>query len=1088
MQWLIQRGKQGCIGETGAFSQDGRWNTCLDLGLAYLQANNTAVYYFASGLTGLGLSIDKETQGLPVQGRQVAVLTKYTGAAQPTTYALSGPANHQGTVGQPSTFTIEYDGLITSAQTYTPTDFGKGGSFNPSALTLFPGFNGTATITYTPAVADTLLIGATNAQGFTDPSAWVLGTETDLFRVNGLTPQNVFSFHKRVTTYNGPCRRLRRSRDNATQDFGFVGTKIGSYLDTASIAAWAGSDTLHSVIRYDQSLNGWHDGAVDTDNNVGGPTQADEPLFLVDAGDGLPAEHYLNSRSQFMSPINGNAAQTILSVHKWVSGSNVLSWSFLSSDSWGSPTWTVNINGGASQSVSTGVVANQWHAYADRFRGATANTGFKAWVDGQASGAGTTTSIALVQEYNRNTVQVGWYRFGTAGNPQSAEFYARDLIVLKDASDAAVAAITAAQMTDYGIAAPYVYNPSYPPDTTSAPAFPIVGANLSGMEDSSGIHPPAQYPYGKSYAAYYYSKGFNCARLPFKRARIQTIPGGALGGVTIGGVDGLAALDMAVADVTQSGLTAIIDMHDYADELANGTLTQAQFADVWGKLGARYRSNPKVVADLQNEPHSVSSAVMGQYAQAAITSLRNAGFNNWIMVEGGGSYAAANAYVASGAASAFEALTDPLNKLIAQVHCYLDANGQGSSPTPSGTGVGVLSLIGCTERARSAGTKLFLGEFGISTDASMIAEVAAQLDYISNNRDVWVGWTAWTTAPYQLLPSAVAAAPYQYPPPAANGLVVDQPQMSTLTAHGVASAYNTAPSGVLVNWTPGMDGGFVPTSTPVGTQIATLSAIDANIGGNTWTFTKVADPDGVATLTGNALVLAAALVNGSSHPFTLRATDDKGAHGDTTVSVLCNNITTLNPGALGANLSLSNGNLTVTHDNTNGTRAVRATKSRSAGKVHFEVTFTPPSGNYDVAVGLSRAEDPVNGPAFGGFNNQGAFDIIIYAAGPVVAQNAGILAGDAFMSGQRVAVEVDFTAKLLWFAVGSGNWNKSASANPGTGTGGISFAQIAAAGQSYPVPVPLFPTIFIYGANEAADAYFDPATFTRAVSSGFNAL
>jgi PKD repeat protein len=65
------------------------------------------------------------------------------------------------------------------------------------------------------------------------------------------TPKGVYSFRQYLSgvTY---CVNLRRSADNATQDFGFTNQ---GYLDTASISAWAGASNVYVVKWYDQSGN-----------------------------------------------------------------------------------------------------------------------------------------------------------------------------------------------------------------------------------------------------------------------------------------------------------------------------------------------------------------------------------------------------------------------------------------------------------------------------------------------------------------------------------------------------------------------------------------------------------------------------------------------------------------------------------------------------------------------------------------------------------------------------------------------------------------------------------------------------------------
>ena len=55
-----------------------------------------------------------------------------------------------------------------------------------------------------------------------------------------------------LSSYTGACVQLQRSSDADTQDFYFV----NGFLDTASVSAWAGADTIYIMKIYDQSGNG----------------------------------------------------------------------------------------------------------------------------------------------------------------------------------------------------------------------------------------------------------------------------------------------------------------------------------------------------------------------------------------------------------------------------------------------------------------------------------------------------------------------------------------------------------------------------------------------------------------------------------------------------------------------------------------------------------------------------------------------------------------------------------------------------------------------------------------------------------------
>lgn len=67
----------------------------------------------------------------------------------------------------------------------------------------------------------------------------------------------VLSLKKLKNSYSGPCLKLRRSSDNAEQDFWFDSNNI---LDTTSISTWLSTDTAYIVKWYDQS--GWNNNAV----------------------------------------------------------------------------------------------------------------------------------------------------------------------------------------------------------------------------------------------------------------------------------------------------------------------------------------------------------------------------------------------------------------------------------------------------------------------------------------------------------------------------------------------------------------------------------------------------------------------------------------------------------------------------------------------------------------------------------------------------------------------------------------------------------------------------------------------------------
>lgn len=211
---------------------------------------------------------------------------------------------------------------------------------------------------------------------------------------------------------------------------------------------------------------------------------------------------------------------------------------------------------------------------------------------------------------------------------------------------------------------------------------------------------------------------------------------------------------------------------------SDGGPTYEDFAALWSRIASDkdFKSNPKIVFDLMNEPASIDAITMGRAAQSAIYAIRDAGANNWIMVEGGGSYASCGKLVKSGWGDIALTLSDPMNKLIFQCHDYLDYNHSGTHDTAV-KGSGAKQLVEATKWARENRKKLFLGEFGIANTPSGMSENEAMLSYMNDNSDVWVGWTAWGAGP---------AWPENYffkldpLPPTRGESYFDRPQMKLL--------------------------------------------------------------------------------------------------------------------------------------------------------------------------------------------------------------------------------------------------------------------------------------------------------------------
>jgi endoglucanase len=153
----------------------------------------------------------------------------------------------------------------------------------------------------------------------------------------------------------------------------------------------------------------------------------------------------------------------------------------------------------------------------------------------------------------------------------------------------------------------------------------------------------------------------------------------------------------------------------------------AAFADFWAKLVAVFAVNPLVQYGLVNEPHDMSTTAWWAIAQACITSIRAAGATTTIYVPGNGYTAAAswtadwydtaiprrsNAYGWLNANGEGSPLSDPLNRSVAEVHLYLDADGSGSTTEIATPTVAHDRVAVVLTEAAAHGYRVFVAEIG----------------------------------------------------------------------------------------------------------------------------------------------------------------------------------------------------------------------------------------------------------------------------------------------------------------------------------------------------------------------------------------
>ncbi len=331
------------------------------------------------------------------------------------------------------------------------------------------------------------------------------------------------------------------------------------------------------------------------------------------------------------------------------------------------------------------------------------------------------------------------------------------------------------------------------PSASSPQGMQLVGVNLASAEFAPQNDPGS---YGKDYTYsthqeidYYAAKGMTVFRLPFLMDRMQDAANGSLNQAQLGYMDGV------VSYATSKGIKVILDPHDYGYE--HGTLiadpsSVAAFANFWGKLAAHYAANANVIFGLENEPHVQTADQWLPAVNAAIAAIRNAGATQEVLVPGVAWESAAQ-FTSNGSSTTLAlGVKDPAQNYAFEVHQYLDSDGSGTSTSIANgdANIGAERLQAVTQWAKQTGSKLFLGETGVGTDANSTAALANMLASMQQNAGVWQGVTYWAGGPwwgntsYSIEPTGLGTSN-----------VADRPQMAVLSKYVPASLPSTVTVG-----------------------------------------------------------------------------------------------------------------------------------------------------------------------------------------------------------------------------------------------------------------------------------------------------
>ncbi|KAJ5176189.1 uncharacterized protein N7482_002066 [Penicillium canariense] len=275
--------------------------------------------------------------------------------------------------------------------------------------------------------------------------------------------------------------------------------------------------------------------------------------------------------------------------------------------------------------------------------------------------------------------------------------------------------------------------------------FTWVGVSESGAEFGEGSIPGTL---GTSYIWPETSKiqvlrdaGMNIFRVPFLMERLVPTSMTSTPDSTY-----LADLKSTVKFITDSGAYAVLDPHNYGRYSGSIITSTDNFKAWWKTVATEFASNEKVIFDTNNEYHDMDQTLVLNLNQAAIDGIRAAGATTQYIFVEGNAYTGAWSWTSNN--DNMKDLTDPQDKIVYEMHQYLDSDSSGTSETCVSSTIGKERLESATTWLKNNDKKGFIGEFAGGVNSDCEAAVEGMLSYMSDNSDVWMGAEWWAAGPW----------------------------------------------------------------------------------------------------------------------------------------------------------------------------------------------------------------------------------------------------------------------------------------------------------------------------------------------------
>lgn len=239
-------------------------------------------------------------------------------------------------------------------------------------------------------------------------------------------------------------------------------------------------------------------------------------------------------------------------------------------------------------------------------------------------------------------------------------------------------------------------------------------------------------------------KGMNIFRIPILIERIA--PGTMTSALNMTYLSGLSTV---VSFITGNGGHAVIDSQNFGRYAGNIITSTFDFKTYWTNLAAEFKSDDNVIFDCNNEFHDEPSIdTVVSLNQACIDGVRAAGATTQYIFVEGTSYTGAWTWTTSGNSASMGNLTDPSDKIVCEMHQYLDSDGSGTSATCVSSTIGAERVANATTWLKDNNKKGILGEFAGGANSVCESAVTGMLDALVDANDVWFGAMWWGGGPW----------------------------------------------------------------------------------------------------------------------------------------------------------------------------------------------------------------------------------------------------------------------------------------------------------------------------------------------------